>query len=79
MPAPPANPYAYSGEECGVGGSGEFVWHYSAAPESFFFILVGNDGSVEGPYGTDGAGAERPPHVANLSCPLPQEIADRCD
>jgi hypothetical protein len=79
MPVPPANPYAYSGEECGVGSSGAFVWQYSAAPESFFFILVGNDGFVEGPYGTDGSGAERPPHATNMSCPMPQEIADRCD
>jgi hypothetical protein len=79
MPTPPNDPYAYIGEECGIGSSGEYVWQYPGSPESFFFVLVGNDGFLEGPYGTSSSGDERPPHAANMSCPLPQEVANRCD
>lgn len=71
--------YAYSGEACGLLNSGVFDWDYPAVPESFFFLVVANDGSREGSYGNNSDAEERPPHSGNLLCPLPQDILNRCD
>jgi hypothetical protein len=71
--------HGYSGEACGLLNSGVFDWIYPAAPDSFFFLIVANDGSKEGSYGTDSDNGERPPHSGNLLCPLPQDLGDRCD
>ena len=68
--------YVYDGQECGLGTSGTYVWTYPAGDT--FFLIVGNDGSVEGSYGTDAAGVERPEDVGT-TCPIPQQLADRCD
>jgi hypothetical protein len=71
--------YSYSGEECGVGNSGSFDWAYPTSSGSLFFLIVANDGSVEGSYGTDISSVERPGHVGNVLCPLPKSLSNRCD
>jgi len=73
--------YGYSGETCGFDNSGSVTWDYAAAgaPTSLFFLIVGNDGALEGSYGTDSDGTERPRHTTNVSCLLPQNLAGRCD
>jgi hypothetical protein len=71
--------YTYTGERCNIGNSGAFLWDYPAVPESFFFLVVGNDGVAEGSYGTRSGGAERPGYAGNLGCPLPQDLENRCD
>jgi hypothetical protein len=67
----------YAGQTCGVGSTGVFNWSYPAG--SIFFLVVGNDLSVEGSYGLDSSNAERPSFVAGPSCPLPQSLTNRCD
>jgi len=71
--------YSWSGQECGLGTGGAYAWTPPASPDSLFFVVVGNNGVVEGSYGVDGAGAERPEDVLGASCPLPQDLANRCD
>lgn len=74
--------YAYGGQVCSLGG-GEgdpataFDWSYD--PGSCFFLVVGNNGTIEGSYGLDSNGAERPEDTVNVICPLDQDLADRCD
>jgi hypothetical protein len=69
--------YGYSGQQCAVGSSGSYVWSYPAG--DLFFLVVANNGSVEGSYGLDAAQVERPEDNTSASCPLPQELTNRCD
>lgn len=74
--------YGYSGEECYCGNDEAFTWPSYPDPtvlDSFFFLLVANDGNVEGSYGVRSSGSERPRHTTNAACPMPQTLADRCD
>jgi hypothetical protein len=44
-----------------------------------FFLIVGNNGIVEGSYGVDGAAFERPEHLATPECDLAQDLSVVCD
>ncbi len=65
--------YGWSGAECHVGVSGSATFNPGA--ESFFFVVVGDDGSAEGSYGRDSAGSERPEDTATPGCEYPQDLA----
>ena len=41
-------------------------------------LTAGNDGSVEGSYGTDASASERPEDIDTLSCDLPQDLSGTC-
>jgi hypothetical protein len=73
---------AYSGQECSVGISGSFS-AFDPGPESYFFIVVGNDGiGTEGSYGVsliDGMLAERSEDALDPSCAFVQDLSQRCD
>jgi hypothetical protein len=71
--------YSWSGQVCGLGTGGAYEWAPPTSPDSLFFVVVGNNGAVEGSYGVDGAGFERPEDVIGADCPLPQDLAKRCD
>lgn len=71
--------YGYSGQQCAIGNTGAYTWSYPASPASFFFLLGGRDGTNEGSYGASSAGTERPQYEGNAVCPLPQDLAKRCD
>jgi len=74
--------YGYTGVECYCGNTESFTWTGYPHPDivdSFFFLIVANDGVSEGSYGLRTGGIERPWHDWNLVCPMPQELADRCD
>lgn len=71
--------YGYGGQVCGMGntGSASFV-----LPANSFFLVVGHDATKEGSYGTrlsSGTSAERPEDTGSATCPLPQNLANRCD
>jgi hypothetical protein len=65
--------YGYSGQVCGVGTDG--VASLSLPGGSLFFVIVGDNASVEGSYGKDGMGAERP---AAGGCGFPQDLSAPC-
>jgi hypothetical protein len=68
--------HAYSGQVCNVGNTGSHS-PFNPGSGSFFFVLVGSDGSVfEGSYGQDSSGTERP---ASAGCGLSQLLSQRCD
>ncbi len=67
----------FSGQECHVGTTGSAT--FTPGPGSIFWLIVGNDGAVEGSYGVDSEGTERPEDIALTECALPQDLVDRCD
>jgi len=75
--------YNYTGAVCGIGNSGVYD-SFNPGTGSFFFVVVGNDGSnTEGSYGTNlnsdtGTRTERPPFAPN-ACTVVQSLTNRCD
>jgi len=69
--------YGYSGQECSIGTTGAYDWFYPAG--DLYFLVVANNGTIEGSYGIDGAQVERPEDDVSVACPLAQDLADRCD
>lgn len=71
----------YDGQECGLTG-GSHDWSYPVG-DSLFFLVVANNGEVEGSYGTarnsDLSLVERPEDATTQTCPLPQSLDERCD
>jgi hypothetical protein len=59
---------------CGAGANG--AASFTAGPGNRFFLIVGNDATREGSYGTDGAGAgaDRPEDAGTAGCDLPQAL-----
>ncbi len=71
--------YGYTGQDCSMDNSGAHTWTFGPASESLFFLIVSNDGAIEGSYGTDHLGAERPEDIGGAVCPYPQNLVNRCD
>jgi hypothetical protein len=67
----------YLSEVCGLGTSGSATIPLES--DSYFWVIVGNDGARAGSYGTDGNGAERPADSVPGACNLPQDLSLRCD
>ena len=70
---------AYGGAVCGVGTSGNASFDPGAGPA--FYVVVGNDGAVEGPYGLGligGAPMQRPEDVGTSGCDIPQDLTNTC-
>jgi hypothetical protein len=69
--------YGYAGEACDIGDTGSYDWTYPSDPNAVFILIIGDDGTAEGSYGTDSNGTERPKKLGG--CWLPQDISRRCD
>jgi hypothetical protein len=65
--------YGYSGEVCDVGIGG--TTSFSLPDGSFFFVIAGDDDTVEGSYGSNSAQAERPAWGA---CGFLQDLSNPC-
>ena len=71
--------YAYSNAVCNVGSTGAVAFDPTGLDQAFF-LIVGNDGAVEGSFGVDGIGAERPEDVsATTACDLAQDLTGTCN
>jgi mono/diheme cytochrome c family protein len=64
--------YAYTGAACFIGSSGTTA--FDPGTGSYFFLIVGNDGSEEGSYGLDSLSAERPEDIGTPTCDHPQNL-----
>ena len=71
--------YGYSGQDCLMDNTGNHTWTFGTGSGSLFFLVVGNDGLVEGSYGIDSSGVERPEDTLLATCPMPQDLMARCD
>jgi hypothetical protein len=71
--------YLYSDAECNVGNTGAASFDPGGMDRAFF-VIVGNNAAVEGSFGVDGAGAERPEDLpATTVCELPQDLTGTCN
>ncbi len=70
----------FSGGQCGLGTSGQAQADPGDPPAGtfFYFVIVGNNGTVEGSYGTDSLGTQRPESVGLSGCDIPQDINGAC-
>lgn len=68
--------YGWSGSTCGIGSTGEYAG-FNPGLDSYFFVVVGNAGAVEGPYGADSLGTPRPA-VGTAYCGREQALATAC-
>lgn len=68
--------YAYDGQVCALGNTGAATFELPAGSQ--FFLIVADDGTVEGSYGRSSVG-ERPPDTTSVTCPRTQDLALRCD
>ena len=68
--------YTYTGAACAVGASGSATFDPGLA--NAFFVVVGNNGTVEGSYGTDGS-IERPEDTGTAVCDIPQDLGSTCN
>jgi hypothetical protein len=69
--------YAWDQAVCSLGTSGTATFQPGAG--SRFFVVVGNNGVVEGSYGLDGNGAERPEDTETVSiCSHEQDLTLTC-
>ena len=68
--------YGYSGSVCPIGVSGSASFDPGGGDS--FFLITGVHGDLEGSYGLDGAGAERPADTAS-TCALSQSLNPACD
>ena len=70
--------YGYSGHDCSIGDGG--TYRFQPGPGDYFWIVVPTDGvAIEGSYGRDSAGAERPEETSDWDCAFTQQLAGRCD
>lgn len=67
---------AYLGRACGIGTGGAGVFNPGAG--SVFFLIVGDNGTVEGSFGTNGSGVERPESFGLAACDRPQVLTTSC-
>jgi hypothetical protein len=70
----------WSGEVCDIGVSGTLAG-FNPGTDSYFFLVVGHEGTDEGSYGkrrrTDGSEVERQPHAGN-TCGQTQDLSATC-
>jgi uncharacterized delta-60 repeat protein len=76
---PIAGALAWTGAACGLGASGaaSFDPGDPAAGSFVYFVIVGDNGSVEGSYGKHSSDTERPDTPETIEC-HPQQLAGAC-
>jgi hypothetical protein len=53
---------------------------FNPGPGSVFFVVVANNGSVEGSYGKDSSGITERPEASGLpGCDYTQDLSNSCD
>jgi hypothetical protein len=68
---------AWSGSTCWIGSSGAASFRPEGSGD-LFFVVVGHTGVVEGSYGRDAGGQERPESGSTAECDLPRELSSSC-
>jgi hypothetical protein len=68
---------SFDSQVCSLGASGTATFPTGTGDR--FWVLVANDGSFEGSYGTDSNDVERPEDTSLTTCSYPQDLPARCD
>jgi hypothetical protein len=69
--------YGYLNNVCTSDTSGSVS--LTPAEPDLFFLIVGNNGAVEGSYGKDSSGNQRPEGIGLTGCDYPQSLTGTCD
>jgi len=69
--------YSYTGQLCGLGAGGSYG-PFKLGTGSHFFLVAGHRDGIEGSYGTDSAGQERPEQTTDPTCALQQDLSLPC-
>jgi len=69
--------YGYGGAVCVAGNSGSVA--FDPGLDNAFFLVVGNNGIVEGSFGVDSDEEERPEDEGTPVCDVPQDLSGSCD
>jgi len=79
--AAPLSGLAFTHGQCGLGMSGQATVDPGDpdAGSLFYFVIVGNNGAVEGSYGKNSSGSERPESSGVAGCNIPQDVGSTCD
>jgi hypothetical protein len=77
---PLLSPPSWTGQACGLDASGQAAFDPGDPPPGswVFFVVVGNDGVVEGSFGRGSAGNERPEARGLPACDYPQSLEGAC-
>jgi hypothetical protein len=77
---PLSGPPAWTAATCYLGADGSASFDPgNPAPGSWIhFVVVGNNGAIEGSYGRSSGGAERPAANPQISCGYVQLLTDVC-
>ncbi|OGF63607.1 MAG: hypothetical protein A2Y62_13415 [Candidatus Fischerbacteria bacterium RBG_13_37_8] len=67
-------------QQCYIGNTGQYTLNTGPlnANELMYFVVAANNNSVEGSYGKNSAGAERPEASALPQCDYPQDLTGSC-
>lgn len=76
-PLPLVRLYTYTGSACGLGVSGAASFNPGTA--SYFFLIAGKEGSLEGAYGLGAAGVERPADAHASPCTVQKNASSTCE
>ncbi len=73
-------PPSWTGQACALGVSGVAALDPGDPPAGGLvcFVVVGNDGAVEGSYGSGSSGAERPEATGLPGCDYPRSLSGSC-
>jgi hypothetical protein len=71
---------SWTNAQCGFGTSGQFLFNpgLPAPGKFFYFVVVGQTFSLEGSYGQNSGGIERPEAVGLGVCEQPQSLVGPC-
>jgi hypothetical protein len=69
--------YTYDGAVCALGNGGSAS--FDPGLDNAFFLVVGNNGIVEGSYGRGADGEERLEDTGTPACDRPQDLSGQCD
>lgn len=72
--------YGWGGQVCGIGASGTYAFNPGSG--SYFFLVIGNNGTAEGSYGhrmRENYMVHERPSWAGNGCGRTQDLSKRCD
>jgi len=71
---------SWTGQQCAIGTGGTYTLDTGALNpgEMMYLVVVGNNSTVEGSYGKNSSGAERPEAIGLPGCDYPQDVTGSC-
>lgn len=70
----------WTGQQCAIGNTGSYNLDTGTLNQNelMYMVVVGNNGTVEGSYGKNSSGVERPEATGLPFCDFPQDLTGSC-